>query len=163
MFGNADSPSKPACAQPLAKRSGTGRSRHRRERRRSKRPQSSTGRFHQARFPACCAADETVRGCRLSPYAADHSSNSPARTSASRPRSERHGVWASRNKRLTIGSLAEHGRVLRGDADRMFAFLGQARIIDDQKGVGAADELIRLPGQFLLNRPGVPNPASEMK
>ena len=35
-----------------------------------------------------------------------------------------------RNKRLTIGSLAEHGRVLRGDADRMFAFLGQARIID---------------------------------
>jgi hypothetical protein len=43
----------------------------------------------------------------------------------------------------------------------MFAFLGQARIIDDQKGVGAADELIRLPGQFLLNRPGVPNPIRE--
>jgi hypothetical protein len=44
----------------------------------------------------------------------------------------------------------------------MLAFLGQARIVDDQKGVGAADEPIRLPGQFLLNQAGVPNP-SEMK
>ena len=66
-----------------------------------------------------------------------------------------------RNKRLTIGSLAEHGRILRGDADRMFAFLGQARIIDDQIGVGAPNEFICLPGQFLFNRPGVPNPVRD--
>ena len=29
----------------------------------------------------------------------------------------------------------------RGDADRMLTLLGQARVVDDQIGVGAADEL----------------------
>jgi len=40
---------------------------------------------------------------------------------------------------------------IAGNANRMLTFLGQARIIDDQKGIGAADEPIHSSTYNIFN------------
>ena len=47
---------------------------------------------------------------------------------------------------------------MRGDTNRMRAFLGYRGVVDHQHGVTAADEPVRLNQQFCLHRPGVPDP-----
>ena len=45
---------------------------------------------------------------------------------------------------LAVGVLAKLGGILRGGANLMRTLLGQARVIDDQKGIAAADEPMRV-------------------
>ena len=68
---------------------------------------------------------------------------------------ERH-----RDQRLTIGLLAEHGRILRRDADRLLALLRQRRVVDHQHRVGATDQPVRLHEQLGLQRCGIPQASS---
>jgi hypothetical protein len=61
-----------------------------------------------------------------------------------------------RHQRLAIGGLAQSGGVLRRNPNRMRPLLRQRRVVDDEKGVGAADDLIGLNRQLPLQRRLVP-------
>ena len=61
-----------------------------------------------------------------------------------------------RDQRLAVGVLAQSAGILRADADRMRALLGQRRVVDHQDGVGPADEPVGLGQEFGFQRRLVP-------
>jgi hypothetical protein len=62
---------------------------------------------------------------------------------------------------LPVRGLAQRRGILRSDTDRMHAFLGYRGVVDDQHGIGATNELIRLNQQFCLHRLGVLDPSRD--
>ena len=137
-----------ACAQPGEMEGTVGR--HRRERRRSKRPQSSTGRFHQARFPACQHTNgqdkQYLRHTRriTRPTLRATAIGTSWRVSVS----EQASTIASRSMDAYYKQTLIECR----------PFPGSVCIIDDVwHSCRAADEPIRPPG-YLQTGSGVPNP-----
>jgi hypothetical protein len=58
---------------------------------------------------------------------------------------------------LAVRRLAQHGRILRCDADRMLALLRQRRVVDHEHRIRATDQSIRLHEKLALERRFVPN------
>lgn len=61
------------------------------------------------------------------------------------------------NEHLAVRVLAQYRSVLGRDPNRGLALLGKGCVVNDQPGLVAADQLIRLPPQRHLQRPAVPN------
>src|SRR6516164_11684535 len=63
-----------------------------------------------------------------------------------------------RHQCLAIGGLAQSRGVLRRDPHRMRTLLRQGRVVNDQEGVRAANQLVGLNRKFPLKRRRVPHP-----
>ena len=66
-----------------------------------------------------------------------------------------------RHQRLAVGVLAKRRGILRRDADRVAALLGQRGVVDDQPGIVPANLSVGLGEQRLLQRRGIPDAARD--
>src|SRR5580704_6281926 len=77
------------------------------------------------------------------------------------PYADHHWDLAARQRQrhqgLAIRSLAQGRRILRRDPHRMRPLLRQSRVVNDEEGVRAADQLVRLERKLTLQRSLVPD------
>ncbi len=145
MFGNACSPNEPARAQPLAERSGQtiagGGENDAKAQASSLQPIDLLERdLLFAERPLSCFGNASLLHARGIACPALRREQPQADGNGNLPTRKGEG-----NQRLAVGPLAQRGRILRGDANRAVALLGQARVVDDQKRARGADELVCLP------------------
>ena len=158
MTGNADRPGQPACAQGLTELGAhavpcVGEDR----------PEANAGGNQAIKF-----GERDLRlGPRRAIFGGHASALEPSFVAGpglrqEQPQAHHHRNLATRQRQrhqgLAIGRLAQGRRILRRDPDRMRPLLRQRRVVDDEEGACAADQLVGLDGKLTLQRSLVPDP-----